>query len=294
MIRYLSAFLLWFGGFGLLAAEDEGLLLHYLFEWGDETVAQDRRGGNRHGQIHGAVREASEDGYVLKLDGKNDHLEVPDSPALSPGKFTLEVWAKPSESPVPLIASSGNKLYAVILDKNSQKEYDLSAPAELDAWSHFALTYDRDWLRIYVNGEPKEYRPVKAADGGESAIPYTARPVNIGRSFYLDTWTYFAGTIAEVRMYDRALGAATIKKHYAQGNPAVPATRTGEAVQEDPSQLSLVNNGIAGATIVIPENADYWTTIAARWLREYIYKVTDTELQRIRSVGVHYAKCFRR
>lgn len=294
MIRYLSAAILWFGGFGLLAAEDEGLLLHYLFEWGDETVVQDRSGGNRHGQIHGAVREASEDGYVLKFDGKNDHLEVPDSPALSPEKFTLEVWAKPSESPAPLIArnynlgrfsyclriaSSGNKLYAVILDKNSQTEYDLSAPAELEVWSHFALTYDRDWLRIYVNGEQKEYRPIKAADGGESAIPYTARPVNIGRSFYLDTWTYFTGTIAEVRMYDRALGAAAIKKHYAQGNPAVPAIRTGEAVQEDPSQLSLVKNGIAGATIVIPENADYWTTIAARWLREYIYKVTDTELQ---------------
>ena len=44
------------------------------------------------------------------------------------------------------------------------------------------------------------------------------------------------------------------------------------------ARLGLVKDGQAMATVVIPEEANYWTTMASKWLVEYVHKATRAKL----------------
>ena len=70
-------------------------------------------------------------------------------------------------------------------------------------WSHVAVTYDGEMLRLYVDGSPVSTRAISGT------IRRTADPLWIGGNHPYGE--YFHGVIDEVRVYDRALAAAEVR-----------------------------------------------------------------------------------
>jgi hypothetical protein len=78
------------------------------------------------------------------------------------------------------------------------------AALPLATWSHLASTYDGSTLRLYVNGIQVSSIP----RSGVSSIEVGTGALRIGGN---TIWgEYFRGLIDEVRIYNRALGAAEI------------------------------------------------------------------------------------
>jgi hypothetical protein len=69
-------------------------------------------------------------------------------------------------------------------------------------WTHVAATYDGSTLRVYVNGG---LQGSKAVSG---PIQTSGGPLRLGGNSVWGEW--FAGLIDDVRVYNRALGAAEI------------------------------------------------------------------------------------
>jgi hypothetical protein len=83
------------------------------------------------------------------------------------------------------------------------QEVSSSTSLPTNVWSHVATTWDGTTLRLYVNGAQVGSRAVAGT------LSTTSDPLRIGGDA---TWgEYFAGTIDEVRVYNRALSAAEIQ-----------------------------------------------------------------------------------
>ena len=148
----------------------------------------------------------------------NDVVTVADAATLDSPQVTVSAWVFPTalsgwrtavmkEAPAGIVYG----LYANDNAPNPAMTIGMSgvdhatsgdAPLPLNAWSHLAATYDGATVRLFVNG-----RQVRtSAIGG--TLPASANPLRIGGN---SLWgEYFAGTIDEVRVYNRALGAAEI------------------------------------------------------------------------------------
>ena len=79
-----------------------------------------------------------------------------------------------------------------------------TASLPLNVWSHLASTFDGSVVRLYVNGTL-----VSSTTVSGSMAPSTG-PLRIGGNSVWSEW--FAGSIDEVRVYDRALSAGEIQQ----------------------------------------------------------------------------------
>lgn len=168
-------------------------------------------------------------GTALSCDGAGNFVEAPHSDRLEPEKLTVEAWIRMAEYPSGrdtrrwIVNKNGNEWveghYALVIDKgragaylnvgggrdnchSAWSERDVLAPGR---WHHLAMTYDGSALRAYADG-----RPVASTTVGRKRKPGST-PLNIGRR--QDGFVYFKGVIDEVRVYDRALPAAEIRRH---------------------------------------------------------------------------------
>jgi len=158
-------------------------------------------------------------GGAFQFDGTL-HIRVPDSPALRPPQFTVEVWVFPALAGLtqaivargsntndddtwmlalagssPLFISHGGHL----LQEGSQ--------IPLSQWTHLAISFDGTVKRLYVNGTQVAWRT--------EAIPLVydpaAVPVTIGSDWANGRSSLpFVGRIDEVSLYNRALTADEI------------------------------------------------------------------------------------
>ncbi len=201
-----------------VSAAPTGLVAAYGFDESGAT-ATDSSGAGNTGTISGAVRTASgRFGGALTFDGVNDRVTVPHAPslALTTG-MTMEAWVAPSAlggwRTVLLKERAGGLSWALYGsgDTSVPSAYatgasELGAPGtaalSLTAWTHVAGTYDGATLRLYVNGVQAATRPLTGALAAGTA------PLSIGGNGVWGEW--FAGRIDEVRVYNRALGAADI------------------------------------------------------------------------------------
>lgn len=294
------------------AKADEGLALHYTFVELSAATVDDVSGNGQTGQIHGTPRLEMGGGHALVFDGKDDYLEVPDSTRLRSQNFTIEVWVKPESSSLrlPIVSKAcdesgssylldmmpqGTGIYCTVLDAaGSIHQLDSVRPLRLSGkWSHIALTCDRRWVRGYVDGVLEVLMPLGILPlERDIEIPYSQKPLHIGRSVANGKSNYFRGKIADIRIYDRVLSAAEVEKNCRQGNTVLlpeerprpsrgarPATLGKKSTAMGGPQLYLIKNGTPTATIVIPAKATYWTRVAAEWLRDYVRKATDVELE---------------
>ena len=210
-----------------------GLVAAYGFEETTGASATDASGYANTGTLAGATRTTGgRFGGGLRFDGVDDQVSVLDDETLDlTNAMTLEAWVRPTSAlsgwrTVVLKEQPGDLVYGLYASASGYlpsghvfvagDDKRVSAPAALpaDTWSHLATTYDGTTLRLYVNGTP----------AGELALsgPLTASSgvLRIGGNLVWDEW--FAGTIDEVRVYDRALSASEVQGDMADpvGTPA--------------------------------------------------------------------------
>ena len=107
----------------------------------------------------------------------------------------------------PLVPAGGGTIDGTI------QEIAARDPVAVDRWSYVAVTYDGGKVRLYVNGEAVSSRAVNGP------IQHTRDPLWIGGN--LPYGEHFQGSIDEVRVYSRALGAGEIRADMAK--PVRPA-----------------------------------------------------------------------
>jgi hypothetical protein len=167
------------------------------------------------------------------LDGTN-HLEVPHAPSIDPERFTLEFWAY-----LPADFATATKAVPWLVCKNFHEQADghygltinprgvpqaglnigggrdnrftveAREPLAVEAWSHLAMTYDGDSLRLFVNGKPAGEKKVgRQRKPGSRGLAFGRRQDNSGDGYH------FRGAIDEIRLYDRALSAEQIRSRF--------------------------------------------------------------------------------
>jgi len=320
-MRHSIAFSIWLTILSTTGqAAEQGLIVSYDFSKSDPQIARDESGHARHGQIHGAMRVESGAGHALRFDGNADYLEVPRTADLNLQSFTVELWVKAARGGLPLISKPFSsirnsfvlqvsqkpvRVYGAVLDADGTTEHHFETRrlSLVDTWTHLAFTCDGRWIRLYLNGQQEIFVPIgRLPFGAKRPIPYADRLVQVGRSFYGGKSKHFHGDIASVRIYDRTLNPSEVAASFNKGARFLPGERPPTGIvprkPQQPNQpatpaetadekvLDLVRGGRAVATIVIPDQASYWTQQAAGWLQAYCRKATGATLPIVSETSV--------
>jgi len=171
---------------------------------------------------------------------------VASTPELNPvNAITIEAWVKPFSFPNsgPTVVrkdwnATGATQYSLMVgDGITTGTVHMNIAAFLggtsvsggsvptNVWTHVAGTYDRQFIRIYVNGIEVGNVP------GTAAIPASTQKLGIGKE---DPFTDrdFDGLMDEVAIYNRALSAAEIQAIFNAGSagkcgvPSLTISRT--------------------------------------------------------------------
>jgi hypothetical protein len=201
-----------------------GLVAAYNFDEGSGPMVTDASAYGNTGTINGASwTTQGRFGSALNFDGVTNWVTVNDSDSLdlSTG-MTLEAWAYPTAATGTWMtialkeAPPGNNLaYHLQADpSNHPISYittDLAGAQgvtgpqllPLNTWTYLAATYDGAMLSLYVNSTLVASQPVSG-----NILPSTG-PLRFGGN---SIWgEYFAGTIDNVRIYNRALNQTEIQ-----------------------------------------------------------------------------------
>jgi hypothetical protein len=163
----------------------------------------------------------------------NSAAVIPSAPELNPtNAITIEAWVKPFSFPDtgPCIVrknldTTGGTQYSLMLgDGLTNGLLHMNVAASLggtsvsggfvptNVWTHVVGTYDRQYVRIYVNG-------TEVGNASSSvAIPASLQAVLIGNEDSLAGDRAFDGLIDELAIYNRALSASEIAAIYAAGS----------------------------------------------------------------------------
>jgi hypothetical protein len=212
-----------------------GLVAAYDFEERAGATVTDASGHGNVGTISGATRTTSgRYGRALVFDGRDDFVTVADSASLDlTNGMTLEAWVRPTDLGdswrTAVIKEQSNALayalyahtggrgpsgHAHIGGSDRRARADVSIAA--DRWTHLAVTFDGSSIRLYRDGSQILS---ESADGG---IATSGGPLRVGGTGLWREW--FAGTIDEVRVYNRPLTAGEIGADM-RVRAGAPATR---------------------------------------------------------------------
>jgi Concanavalin A-like lectin/glucanases superfamily/Bacterial Ig domain len=186
-----------------------GLVAAYGFGEGAGTSAGDASGSGNAGVLSGAAwTGAGRHGSALSFDGVNDLVTIADAASLElMTGMTVEAWVKPASGGSPwqtvvLKEQSSHLGYALYASASggvpsghayvgvTDERTNGPAPLPLDSWSHLAVTYDGDALRLYRDGAEIS----TAAVAGP--ISTGAGPLRIGGNTIWSEW--FHGVIDDV------------------------------------------------------------------------------------------------
>jgi hypothetical protein len=156
----------------------------------------------------------------LTFNGTSARVVVADAADLDlTTGMTIEAWVRPTAlsgwRTVMMKERPGGLAYTLYAHDQSPRPAaylnlgggDRSTPGTaalpLNTWSHLAATYDGAMLRLYVNGIQV------GAQSMTGSIVGTSGALSIGGN---SVWgEHFAGSIDEVRIYNRALSAGEIQ-----------------------------------------------------------------------------------
>jgi len=198
-----------------------GLVGDWNFDEGGGTAASDKSGSGNHGTVSStsAWTSSGKFGNAFSGNGSSYYTDagVNSSLDLGTGSATIEVWFKTSQATGAMVTKrTGNGFQVYVL---SSKLYaDGAGTAGVyssmtltdNAWHHGAVVYDRSGslLRLYVDGVANNTTAL-----GATTLTDTAN-LNIGRKLLSGAGDYFTGSIDEVKIWNRALTADEVYKHY--------------------------------------------------------------------------------
>ena len=212
--------------------------------WPGDGNPNDIQNGNNGTLQGGATFAPGEVAQAFSFNAStNSGVIVPSTSLLNPTEaITIDAWVKPSSFP-----NTGPAVVRKDSNGAGTTQYSLNVgdgvsvgvvhcniggtasatggSVPLNQWSHVACTYDRQTIRVYVNGDEVASTP------DTQAIPASAQNLAIGKE---DGFTdrNFDGLIDEVEIFSRALTAAEIAAIADAGNagkckPAIPVSISG-------------------------------------------------------------------
>jgi len=149
--------------------------------------------------------------YSLEFDGVEDYVGVPYSSELNPDIITVLAWIYPTANERTGVVIHGDRLLrrwdtganASVTD-SAGTTFEISAGDWMDSWKHVAMTYDKNTLALYINGEQ-----VNSASADGNPLQDHTDDIWTGRRLWGDE--YFTGKIDEPMIYDRVLSQSEIR-----------------------------------------------------------------------------------
>lgn len=199
---------------------DEGLLMHLI------------NGSYINGTIYGATSVEGKYGDALYFDGSNDYVDMEQGLfGYVQDKFTVEAWLKLNTNSIGQIAvyngwggefsleyGTGTYTFQLATNINGEgwKTVRTSNPYTDLEWHYVVGVYERfnKTTKIYVDG--KLENTLELSTTNQLVNPATYHPGTLGAYTAADgqRYTFFNGTIDEVRIYNRSLSYSEIKAHY--------------------------------------------------------------------------------
>ncbi|MBU0477272.1 LamG domain-containing protein [bacterium] len=200
-----------------------GLSLWYDFSEGSGSMVHDKSGNENTGKIYGAEFVKLGDGYVLKLDGKDDYVDCGDGESLDiRDVITIEAWVHPEGE--PSYGSSGivgkaHHSYVLMHGLDGSCYWYISGGANNvrmpslapDIWTHIAAVFDGKSLKLYFNGELAGEKTSKVSKISSGSKLYLGR--SDGALIYTKD-AHFKGMIGEVKIYNKVFSDKELEKHY--------------------------------------------------------------------------------
>lgn len=203
------------------AVADQGLVGYWKFDEGSGTIAHDSSGNGNDGTIHDATWVDGQSGKALHFNGVDSWIDIPSSPTLSGlSQITIEAWVKldsfasrptgiiskasgtamPSPDAEYSLTMVNSGLYFDVYDGNylARVSVERGTP-NTNTWYYILCSWNGTYAAIYVNGV------LRGSAINSPSSPYSY-PIDlqIGRHGTY-SWTYFNGTIDEVKIYNTAL-----------------------------------------------------------------------------------------
>ena len=210
--------------------------------WPGDGNARDVSSGSDGTPSSGVTYAAGVVGQAFSLDGEDDHVIVPDAPALDPPTqaITVEAWVRVEVLGATLMSrydtSIGERAWAFNLRSDGvlqwgvyndlRKEYRMVETIEglirPRTFHHVAASFDirTQAMKTYVDGQEVPNRFAPRYTSTLSAFADTAAPVRLGAFVGIDGTTrgFLHGLLDEVAIYDRALTPLEIRTLYRAGS----------------------------------------------------------------------------
>ncbi len=256
------------------SATPTGLAAYWRFDDGTGTTAADSAGSDPGTLLNFDLNTSSgwantERGVALRFDGIDDFVVVSNSshqviPAGN-AAFSVSLWMNPRNLTTPRsMTIMHNDTYGICgfrygVDKTKRQLYfssgqnggtinlESSNVLTTGIWYHAVIAYTGDSATMYINGS------VVASNPSGTVISST-NPLLIGG--YTGGEAYFDGTLSDVMIFSRALGAAEIQALYQGTWVAPPATNAAPVWTITPSQSVDQNRKLTFTVSAIDPDGD--------------------------------------
>jgi hypothetical protein len=210
----LAAQLLWTAS-PVLADLDLGLVARYQLD-GDSLDSW----GDHNGVAYGATQTADRFGFSQGafLFTTNRYIEIPDSPDLHLQQLSFSVWVKPNPlSDYRMVLNKDSFQFFMqgaagvclgwfgLSDGSTWHNLTFGATFVPGQWAHMAVTYDSQFIRTYVDGNPGSVLAYSGTNWyGASAMDISRNTHNLAQ--------FFTGAMDDLRIYNRPLSLAEVRQ----------------------------------------------------------------------------------
>lgn len=210
-----------------------GLVGYWSFDgsktnWATGQVTDSSGGGNTGSMISMSTTTSPAQGKMgqaLSFDGDNDHIVVPDPGSSSldiTDDMTISTWIKRSSTSgryeIILNKDPSNQIYALFLHPNDTLIFyttlggSVNGPtfSDTESWHHLVVTKNGTTVTFYLDA-------VSSGGGTQSSASVATNDANlvIGASSFGDEEIH--AQLDDLRIYNRALSVAEVKKLYLLG-----------------------------------------------------------------------------
>lgn len=278
---------------------NSGLIAHYLFNGDYADISGYQNDGFEYGGVRFTEDRFGNQCGALHFNGTDAYLAVPSSKSLKTPyrELSVAVWFRldPGATDLKwltvccksdLLQETDNspqfrmQATRVTLSVNTEFTENLNKDIDFNVWYHYTMVYNGRYVKAYLNGQKYFEFPYH----GE--FKPNDMPMEIGRDIPGEI-EYFAGTLDELRIYNRALNEDEIAAIYQDvsektspkpcgPSPSTPATTPGPLLTpiapRQPPVITVLNPNVS------PYNAlDAGQQIEARI--EYISGKKDIEFK---------------